>query len=349
MAVKVSDMTVAILSLSVTVILITMVLAPVISDVISDSSSGYTNTGEYYYKTAVEGENHTLSLDTSGDNVTITYDETVIHTIPMGDTGWSIPLFLTDYNISHTPRLYSLDYLTEYVLEGGSVSKTAMVKGVSLWGDNGEGLEDLPVTYHLVGTTITEESDLTLRSYMADTGDLVLAESPVVDPEQYIYTTQCFQLAPITPVDNVISIKYAVIQSSGTLSTIGTAKTGYAESDGTAVAGADFDWSTYNATTGQNIDWYNCESSEEVSDSDVTVRTSSTEYGTRLDGIDMLIHWDGHDPDTVTLSKFVVPVEVEGSGDSGMSPTLKSMISVIPLIVVVGIVVSAITMIRMRD
>lgn len=350
MAVKVSDMTVAILSLSVTVILITMVLAPVISDVISDSSSGYTNTGEYYYKTAVEGENHTLTLDTAGNNVTIAYDGTVIHTIPMGDTGWSIPLFLTDITSSNTPRLYSLNCLVDGVSNGGSLSKTLIVSAYSLWGDTGGSNGFLPITYHITGTAITEESGVTLRSYMADTGNLVLAESPVIDPEQYIYTSQCFQLAPTTPVDNIITIKYAVIQASGTLSTIGTGKTWVTESDGTSVAGMDYDWTTYT-TAGQYQNWYNCDSVDDgLVSSEITVRTTSTEDGLRLNGIDALIHWDGQPTDTVTLTKFVVPVEVgEGSGDSEISPTLKSMISIIPLIVTVGIVLSAITMIRMKN
>lgn len=341
-----------VIGLAVAVIIVAGVLVPVISSSLEGDSegSGYTNTGEYYYKTAKEGEDHTLTLDSSGDNVTITYDGTVIHTIPMGDTGWSIPLFMTDITSSDTPRLYSLNCLVDGVSNGGSLRKTLVISEYSLWGDTGSGTEFLPITYHITGTAITEESGVTLRSYMADTGDLVLAESPVIDPEQYIYTSQCFQLAPTTPVDNIITIKYAVIQASGTSDTIGIGKSPYTESDGTSIAGMDYDWTTYT-TAGQYQNWHNCDSADDgLLSSEITVRTTSTEDGLRLNGIDALIHWDGQEqPDTVTLTKFVVPVEVKGSGDSGMSPTLKSMISIIPLIVTVGIVVSAITMIRMKD
>lgn len=350
------NITMMVIGLAVAVIIVAGVLVPVISSSLEGDSegSGYTNTGDYYYKTAVEGENHTLVVDTAGDNVTITYDGSVIHTIPMGDAGWSIPLFLTEYvpNASNAPLLYSLSYMIEGVSSSGVLNKTPYIKGYSLHGDYNSSDISLPHTFNISGTAITGMNNITLTSYMADTGDLVLAESPVIDPEQYIYTSQCFQLASTAPVDDVITIKYVVIDASGTSDTIGIGKKSYTESDGISVAGADYDWTTYkyNGTAWKYKDWYNCDSADDgFSNSDITVRTSESPYGVKLDGIDATVHWDGHDPDTVTLTKFVVPVEVGGSGGSGISPTLKSMISIIPLIVTVGIVLSAITMIRTKN
>ena len=353
MSINTMKITTVIIGLAVAVLIVSGVLVPVISSSLEGDSegSGYTNTGDYYYKTAKEGEDHTLIVDTAGDNVTITYDGSVIHTIPMGDTGWSIPLFLTEYvpNASNAPLLFSLSYMIEGVSNSGVLNKTPYINGYSLHGDYNSSNISLPHTFNISGTAITGMNNITLTSYMADTGDLVLAESPVIDPEQYIYTSQCFQLAPTTPVDNIITIKYAVIDASGTSDTIGTGKKSYTESDGVSVAGMDYDWTTYT-TAGQYQNWYNCDSADDgFSNSDITVHTSESPYGIKLNGIDATVHWDGHDPDTVTLTKFVVPVEVGGSGGSGMSPTLKSMISIIPLIVTVGIVLSAITMIRMKD
>ena len=279
--------------------------------------AAYTNVGQYYYKTAVEGESHTLVVDTVGDNVTITYDGSVIHTIPMGDTGWSIPLFLTEYvpNASNAPLLFSLSYMIEGVSNSGVLNKTPYINGYSLHGDYNSSNISLPHTFNISGTAITGMNNITLTSYMADTGDLVLAESPVIDPEQYIYTSQCFQLASPTPVDDVITIKYVMIDASGTSETIGTGKKSYTESDGTSVAGADYDWTTYkyNGTAWKYKDWYNCDSADDgLVTSEITVRTTSTEDGLRLNGIDAVIHWDGQPTDTITLTKFVVPVEVGG-------------------------------------
>lgn len=42
------------------------------------------------------------------------------------------------------------------------------------------------------------------------------------------------------------------------------------------------------------------------------------------------------------MSYFIVPVEIAEGGDSAMSPTLKSMVSVIPLIVIVGLIVGTV-------
>lgn len=287
----------------------------------------YTNVGQYYYKTAVEGESHTLVVDVSGGNVIFTFDGSVIHTVPLGDTGWSIPLYMGEDD-SHSPFIVSLIFSKDVIFGDDDSAEIDMLPWMvycPLYGPNNifplrndlyyasyrmETSDSL--TLQISGTTV-DDGDLewNIKSYMADTGDLVLAESPIVDSEQYIYTIQHFQLLPFTPVNNVLTTKYVDVCASGTLSTIGTGKAGLSESDGTYVSHSI--WGSLDATTWEDLDWYDCDSElNGLNNSDVTVRTTSTEDGLRLNGIDAIIHWDGQPTDTVTLTKFIVPVEVGG-------------------------------------
>lgn len=53
--------------------------------------------------------------------------------------------------------------------------------------------------------------------------------------------------------------------------------------------------------------------------------------------------------DDIPITQYIVPVQIGGGTDSGVSDTLMSVISIIPLITVVGIVIGAIGFIRMKD
>ena len=343
MAVKVSDMTVAILSLSVTVILITMVLAPVISDVISDSSSGYTNTGEYYYKTAKEGENHTITVEIGETETIIKLDGETIHSITMGLDVWYIPMVTftasEGEDITHEDMAL-LEYLVgselDLPLENDKTVDIVSNFGPNLWGSSNL------ITININGTeaTFIEEGEETQTAeiglYMAKTGPWVLCENAVITPDQSFYALGGD--GGLTDLgNNVTQMRYLAYTGYGTIETITD-----------SLECPSLDWQDYN---GSGWTGYTPTYNNEIGPLETTDKGDYIQ----LDNIPLTEHFKLNDSDvdyawTINIDSFIVPVEVgEGSGDSGISPTLKSMISIIPLIVTVGIVLSAITMIRMKN
>lgn len=89
-----------------------------------------------------------------------------------------------------------------------------------------------------------------------------------------------------------------------------------------------------------------------------TFNTTETSNGIRLDGITIESVWGSDESltETDTFTKFIVPTVAEGSGQSGggsggsgLSPTLRTMLSVIPLILTVGLVIGAIGYLRFKE
>lgn len=319
--------------LIVSTILVTGVLVPVIGNAIEGDETTYTNTGEYYYSQAKEGENHTLSVTETDDSVIITCDGVTAHTITKGLDGWSIPLLACKYE-DHT-YLYSIYYYVEYDTSANNIDKKTEIVAPCLDFD-GTSYSTMPVTYNINGKSA---SDVTgeLMFYLTNTGDFVLSESPVVAEEQMIYTSYMFQTYDTS--SDPKTIKYVSIAGSGTIDTIGNGKISTGSRNGIFIPSAFYDWETYNSTTGQNIDWFDCQSSYGWEEGDVVTHTTSTSNGTKLDDISLTIRWENTDNPTqnVELTKFIVPVTVGIGGSGGLSPSMTAVLSLIPFLIIIGI------------
>lgn len=324
--------------LIVSTILVTGVLVPVIGNAIEGDEATYTNTGEYYYSQAKEGENRTLSVTETDDSVIITCDGVAAHTITKGLDGWSIPLFACKDARDHT-YLFSIYYYVEFDTSANNIVKKTDINAPCLDFD-GTDYNTVPVTYNINGKSVSDgEGNISddLMFYLTNTGDYVLSESPVVAEDQMIYTSDMFQT--YDPSSDPKTIKYVSIAGSGTIETIGTGKISSGSGNGIFIPSAFYDWETYNSTTGQYIGWFDCQSSYGWEEGDVVTHTTSTPNGTKLDDISLTIRWENTDNPTqnVELTKFIVPVTVGIEGSGGLSPSMTAVLSLVPFLIIIGI------------
>ena len=307
---------VAIVSLAVAIILTVGVLVPVINDSVgSGSGSGYTNTGDYYYKTPVDGEEHTIVITKDGTNAVITFDDEPFKTIAMGNEGWVLPIFFNDENPLMGAIYYELylnyDDPTQFdndpILSIGgsqiSTSRTVTINGATAMIDG-----------------IGYEYDIDL--YIAPTGDYVYSDKPIVADDSTFYLIDgVFTRSVKTDSADGIDMNISYMAKNSGL-TFPTLEKIVAEKD------------IYGASS----DYLEAESATVTS-----VNTTDQNGAVKINGIDMTVTWDNNSTEDVTFTHLVVPVNVGSGGDSSnISPTLASMLSVIPLIVVVGLIVGTV-------
>ena len=308
---------VAIVSLAVAIILTVGVLVPVINDSVgSGSGTGYTNTGDYYYKTPVDGEQHTIVITKDGTNAVITFDDEPFKTIAMGNEGWVLPIFFNDENPWMGVIYYELylDYNdptqfdSDPILSiGGSSISTS--RTVTINGDKAT----------LDGNSYEYDIDL----YIAPTGDYVYSDQPVVTDDSTFYLIDgVFTRSVKTDLTDGIDMNISYMAKNSDL-TFPTLEKIVAEKD---IYGVSTDYLEADSVTV------------------TSVNTTDQNGAVKINGIDMTVTWDDNSTEDVTFTHLVVPVNVgSGSGSSGgISPTLASMLSVIPLIVVVGLIVGTV-------
>ena len=315
------------ISLAVSVILVVGVLVPVIADNSSNDNNGtggYTNTGEYYYRLAEEGENHTIEVANTGTAITITYDDVLFKTLEMGNESWIVPLIM--YNTDTNTDDKAIKYLTEV---GDSTD-------VSLWNSVYIGLDilnpNVSKKYTIQGSDISYDDNPIIENsvYMylsnEDSDDYVLSKTPVVDnPDEHIWIADAWG-------------EFGLKTDS---------------EDAWSKTVSDFTRTTleqlpdYNQdTTPCNLEAYSVPDYAEQETFDVTLNTSSVDSGTKIDSLVLHITMDDDSVWNTTFTQFVVPTQAGGGSESGssggMSPTLSAMLSVIPLIVVVGLIIGTV-------
>ena len=253
--------------------------------------------------------------------------------------GWSIPLFACNDVDDHT-YLYSIYYYIEYNTSTHDMVKTTEINAPCLDFD-GLSSGNIPTTYNISGRSISVDGGSNISDdlifYQTNTGDFVLSESPVVTEEQMIYTSYMFQT--YDPSSDPRTIKYVSIAGSGTIDTIGNGKISSDSGNGIFIPSALYDWETYNSTTGQNIDWFDCLSASGWEEGDVVTHTTPTNNETKLDDISLTVRWENTDNPTqnVELTKFIVPVTVGIEGSGGLSPSMTAVLSLVPFLIIIGI------------
>lgn len=322
---------VMIISLAVSIILVVGVLIPVIADNSGNGSNepAYTNVGEYYYKTPVAGETHTIEMTVDDNVMILTYDSQTLTTKTLANEMMLIPLAIT---IEDDEEFLScFDYIpyvdgTEWSPYWRMVSSTT-----------GHGIASSDNFDSFVLTTNGNQYEYTSGSYsregvfglcIAPSGDFVYADKPTVEStETTIYL--CDGSGEFKVKDETDGyLKYDAYAGIGDCTTI---------LDDIADKEIDCDWAIFTEAdpTGK---WFDFQSTTVTE-----LNTEETEYGIKINGAIATSTWlNGSDSELMEtpLTHFIVPTNVgETAGEPSMSPTLSAMLSVIPLIVVVGLII----------
>ena len=306
--IDVKKFTMAVVSLAVAILLVLTVLVPVINDSVgSGSGSGYTNTGDFQYKTIKsDSEEHTVTVTLDNDSVTVTTDGVMAYQSSVND-------------VTCVPIIYGHSFVA-YITQGDTPSEIlCMYVGTNIETDysSGQGMNNTANTveytitghttydgeYNIIGMiygNITEDDGYTVGYIVADGGDAVLSEKPVV-------------------------------------------------ADDTEIVGMYYDSSDW---TYSNVWGYGTANDLQVSpahEGEVTFDITTTDMNGLIKIENLKADWSWEDTSPYrTIDHFFVPIQI-GSGSGGISPTLASMLSVIPLVVVVGLILGAITMFIKKD
>lgn len=326
---------VMIISLAVSIILVVGVLIPVIADNSGNDNNGtgsYTNTGEYHYRFAEEGENHTIEVANTGTAITITYDNVLFKTLEMGNESWIVPLIM--YNKDSNVNDLDIRYVTD----------VDDATDVSLWNSIYVGIgeilnPDSSKKYTIQGSNISYNNNPQIFEnyvYMylsdEDSGDYVLSKTPVVEnADEDIWIADVWA-------------EYGLKTET---------------EDAWSKSVSDFTRTTleqlpdYNQDTPDSaLEAYSVPGYSGQDTFNVTLNTSSVDAGTRIDSLILHITMEDNSVWNTTFTQFVVPTQAGSGGSeggSGMSPTLSAMLSVIPMIVVVGLIIGAVTYFIRRE
>ena len=326
MEIDTKKFTTMVVGFAVAILLVTTLMVPVISSLGSnDGGSGYTNTGETKFANANGTEIIGISLNFTESyiaSLSITKNDDVVYQI--------------EKDMSNIPEEYDLDTLYDEYLAFGE----EWVLRLHVYCANGENKilsyetyqncteniqdtlpDDMPYgeinpgeSYNI---TITISSDFTFI-WGNDNFSLpnVIGVIPKSGENDWVFCDK-----PVIDTDTVILPVHVEIYE-------------------------DEDYMSTNVSglgTWENINWY---SSPPTS----TYTYHSSPYNDLIK-VDMISEkYIGHNSQEVVIeyTYFIVPAQIGdgGGSDSNISPTLMALISVIPLITVVGIVMGAITIIR---
>lgn len=316
------------ISLAVSVILVVGVLVPIIADNSGngDNEPSYTNVGEYYYKTPVEGETHTIVGVHDGYEVQILYDDEVLYTLTLGEEAWILPIisYINDdstWGDGH-PHIAGYQYFPSPDDSGTSLDDYIFEFDYDLTdkADNGGSID-----FTIQGNKVTHLGvENTCNFYLAPSGEYTYAESPIVGDDMEYIICDAFGEYELQTEGTTAYYRYSGFIGEG----IG---------DEVSDVGITLsEWHVFVVGGG----W------PEVESIQYTLDSETVEQGIKLNKVHVEMTWEDSES-TVTdcdLTKFIVPVQIgEGGGSSGgMSPTLSAMLSVIPLIVVVGLIIGTV-------
>lgn len=340
---------VAAISIIVSIILVTGVLIPVIAD-----NSGtertvlYTNTGEWYYNEVTDDTNTTITLGTyeyeensmffAQLKVTIDDNEPIETAIPewtsersMDVTALPIFIFKTNdgkYGVEGIVAGCGGDQIAEaeYFKMYGGLVYYRFIQGDSEPTIYYPFTDDATISVTLSNKQVTvngmtiPQINGTYELYLTGqtSGEYVLGDTlSVIDSTEFYCCGWCGSTSietsgetgdPIVVYENVVGSI-----GKGTVSSIlDSSNFSYCVIDSHSSPTATFELDT---------------------------QPTEDEKGTVINYIDVIL-------DEIPLGAiyrgFIVPVEIAEGGESAMSPTLKSMVSVIPLIVIVGLIVGTV-------
>lgn len=301
----------AIVTIAIGVILTTGVLIPVIGDATSTgggTGGNYTNTGDYRYTPITQDTNKVIKLERVDNVFNISLNDTVAYTIPVTE----------DMNV-FVPLLVAMTEGTGIEFIGVLFNSHTYENNVVEFFDLYPG-ENYSVTSIMTDPCVFTITDGSVEYEIGDfypynqtfiysidpSGDYIYSSNPVVASDSEIYFIDCYQT------------------------------TGYED------AANQSNYMRFFFGSG-NINDLQIEGDNEIVSDDI----ATSDYGSAKKIDSVSITWSP-DPElenvSATFNKFIVPIEVAGAGGSsdGMSPTLSAMLSVIPLIVIVGLIVGTV-------
>ena len=321
-----------IVTLAVSIMLVVGVLVPVIADNTgsgSGSQPAYTNVGDYYYKTPVAGETHTIKGVQDGTTVQILLDGVVLHTLTMGDEAWTVPVisYINDDSTWGNGHTYVAGYL--YVPMPDDSDPTVLDNYIFSFNyDIAERYDygSFDIDFTIEGDKLEKGGSLcTCNFYLSSSGEYTYAESPVIESDTEYLVNDAYGEFGFGTGSTPAYYRYSGFIGSGI---------------GTDVSSVDVllsEWHIY--VVGDDY--------PEVDSLQYTLDSENVEQGIKLNKITVEMTWEDSQSTVTTydVEKFIVPVQIGedgGSSGSSMSPTLVAMLSVIPLIVVVGLIVGTI-------
>lgn len=351
--------------LIVAVLLVSGLMVPVIGSL--DSGTGgeqtFTNTGDFYYDQFVSGEVHTLTTEMSQDESTLTVlmDGEVITTWSRGFEPQMLPLWIEIGDDGIVEGMGMLHYQYNWNNQWwDDLLKNSEV--YSMYLEDGQWATKSSISLIGIGSTLTFSDsgivgggrypknftdDCMNVRYVSNEGDYVLSDKPHILSDTTYFTVGDYSYKNAND-------EYGYIRFMG-----------YGDMNAVTLGCVQFDWWVADGVNGEE-DWYGPVGFEygsfiingleafEIS----PIQTSSVSGGTQLDGFSVNTTWNVdyiEDSPTFTtktdFNKFIVPVTItgSGSGNSGVPDTLMSLISVIPLITVVGIIIGAIGYLRFKE
>lgn len=373
MDINIKQYTTVIIGLVVAVVLVAGLMVPVISSVVGggggDGGSTYVNEGTYY-KSPTEGENHSIIITNSVEyeseerladytgTVTVSYDGATIITetyerkemVSEIPEPVNIPILFGSATVEAQPGVMATQhygfilcimytpYMDEYdysIYGVGGNAKIISYYSVEVGGQIiqsrvvDESLVDESLEFTIEGDTfMSPEVGSTavpgVQIHICDDGDMVYTENPVFSADSDVMMA-CY--------DEV----YRYVNPA--------------------------DWDGYGlyASYKGELDEMNVSNMTYVSNSnllglvslsDPVITTSDYNGALKLDSITMTALFEDDSERTFTTKGLIVPkeVQIDGAGSgSDISPTLASLISVIPLITVIGIVIGAVGYLRMKN
>lgn len=201
-----------IIALAIAVVVVMSVMVPVISDTMDNAGSGngsseaktYTNMGSVYLEELKDNSAYTIRITSDGSSVTITKDSTTLLTKTIGNEDWTVPIGIVDWkNDQYQDQMKTLDVLS-YNAESDVVDLTFLDYDISYIDDSdyssytnmngGKYIEivvngtDATLTVYNSDNTVFDGFNSTMTAVISDSGEYVLAESPIVAKNTEIIT-----------------------------------------------------------------------------------------------------------------------------------------------------------------
>lgn len=295
----------------VSIVLITSMLIPVIATATSGNGGGgdYVNEGQFRYAPITPTTNEVIKLERVGDVFNLSIDDEIAYTIPVvADMDVFLPLFIA----------YTDEEGAEYigVQFSNDTFKDNRITFHDLYSDNDDSVDSFATSPYIF--TITDGVvDYTIGDfypyfgdsfiYMIDpNGDYIYSNNPVVQSDTKVYFVDNYEDVELEEEHESDYDIFYYLRGYGTVS-------------------------DFQITSHLNL----VSSTLNVSDFNGAIKIDSVTFtfSTNPETVE--------DDRTATIEgRCIVPMVVSGAGGSsgGLSPTLNTVLSIIPLLMVVGVI-----------
>ena len=367
------------ISLAIAVVIVTGVMTPIISDTLNGGGSdkGIVNTGEYYLKNIDDDEEHVLSISYTDSSVVVTSDS---YTKTMPKSGdWLFPIMMMTFVGSWDEEEYIDTYVWCVAFHESALNNDAETVGPyaeimygGLDGMNQANILDttsefLTFTIKLTFDTIVtygyfdkggdfetetyEDTGPNAISILSENGEWVYSKTPVVSKDTTFYLVKDYYHAEGT-YDEGIS-EYMEVLGQGTITEMQSQEPPlypYWNYEEYNYFPGGHDIYSYEVTWNAPV-WDISDKGSMVTLKKVSLSCTGTRSEDHMRSV-------GNIPETTektfVIDTFLVPVtpvsngQPANDGDNGseIPPTLANLVSIVPVLVLAGLVIGTIGYIR---